>query len=260
MIVPLLLASWSDPSNAQEAPQTCYEWTGSTCSWEPNLQAMRVDFGAQNETFYAYVLPDVSTFYNKTAKSLAAVPVTGFTGMFGKFINMSPETIRVYWEGKEWSYITDIEPFGSSGTATYTGHKFVATPLRSTSTVLIRWTMESETSLYYYDPFQFDIQKAHKKLTADQFTYYRMQWRNKIFAEQYRAYTGRDWLALYQLKQPPRFHMWPADSLGQVHVVETKEIHFVEMPESDELDRGMSQCKIYVQACVDLFFSLHLRC
>ena len=49
-------------------PQTCHAWTGASCDWEPNLKSMTVQYGSgvYNETFYAYVTPDVSTFYNLT--------------------------------------------------------------------------------------------------------------------------------------------------------------------------------------------------
>jgi len=167
-----------------------------------------------------------------------------FTGMFGKFINLSPEPIRVWYQarkGADLAYMADVEPFGSAGTATYVNHVFVVTPSSSQSKVLTEWKMEHGNSLYYYDPFKFDINKAHKALTDQQYVFYHMQWHNKVFAEQYKTFTGgRDWLALYKQKQAPRFHMWRADYFGQTHHVETKEIHFVEMPTEDEMDRGTS--------------------
>ena len=61
--------------------KVCYEWTGAECSWEPNLQPMTVDFGSHNETFYAYVHPDVSTFYNETPKTYLPLK-TSFSGFF----------------------------------------------------------------------------------------------------------------------------------------------------------------------------------
>ncbi|KAL7580981.1 hypothetical protein ACA910_005795 [Epithemia clementina (nom. ined.)] len=220
--------------------QTCYEWTGSSCSWEPNLQPMKVSFSkGEDSTFYAYVTPDVSTFYNETKGSRTAVKPL-FSGMFGKFINLSPDPVRVWWKGKELGYIADVEAFGSAGTATYVGHVFVVTPPNQKGKVLVEWKMQQGNSLYYYDPFNFDIHKAHKKLSDKQYVYYHMQWHNKLFAEQYKQFTGRDWLALYQQKKPPRYHMWRADYFGQTHQVVTKEIHFVELPTEEELARGVS--------------------
>ena len=190
------------------APQTCYEWTGSMCSWEPNLQPMQVKFdpSGPSETFYAYVDPDISTYYNQSTGSMTIQrPIS--KGMFGKFINLSPEPIRVWYKAGRnapLSYSADVEPFGSSGLATYVGHSFVVTPTNVQSRVLTEWKMAQGNSLYYYDPFQFNIHKAHKALTNEQYVLYHMQWHNKVFAEQYRAFTGRDWLALYKQKLAPR--------------------------------------------------------
>jgi len=114
--------------------------------------------------------------------------------MFGKFINLSPDKVRVFWDGAggkdkgkaSRSYICDVEAFGSSGTATYPGHKFVVTPLLTDSVVLTTWTMQAGNSLYYYDPFNFDYSKAVQALSAEQISYYYLQYTNKIFAEQYK--------------------------------------------------------------------------
>ena len=224
-------------------PQTCYEWTGSACSWEPNLQPMKVSFedNPSKSTFYAYVHPDVSTFYNETQGSRTAVKPLS-RGMFGKFINFSPDQVSVWWKGakRDLVYIAEMEPFGSAGTATHVGHSFVVTPRNDQSKVLIEWKMQSGNSLYYYDPFKFDVHKAHRRLTDQQYLYYHLQWHNKLFAEQYRKFTGRDWLALYDQKKAPRFHMWRADYFGQVHQLVTKEIHFVELPSDEEMARGAS--------------------
>ncbi|ACI65565.1 predicted protein [Phaeodactylum tricornutum CCAP 1055/1] len=223
-------------------PQTCAEWTGAECAWEPNLQAMNADFGRFNETFYAYVVPDVATFYNKTPGSLQPTMST-FKGMFGKFTNLSPDTIRVSWiSGKKNDapvYISDVSPFDSAGTATYVGHQFIVTD-RKSNTLLTKWTMVQGNSLYFYDPFDFDIRKALKALTAEQLPLYNMQLQNKMFAEQYKTFTGTDWLALYRQKFAPRFHMWRADAIGQTYTIETNEIHFVDFPDEAELARGTS--------------------
>ena len=202
---------------------------------------MTVDFGqGVKHVFYAYQPPDVSTFYNETEGSrVAKEPL--FTGMFGKFINHSPETIRVFWDSGKPNdaptYISDVEPFGAAGTATYPGHQFFAAT--ADDTVLQRWTIVSTTSLYYYDPFD-SPQQAQKQLDAQQFALYQMQLMNQFFAQRYREVTGTDWLALYQQKLAPRYHMWRADALGQSFEIPTKEIHFVELPDEKELQRGTS--------------------
>lgn len=228
-------------------PQNCKAWTmngDGECSWEPDLRPMTVDYGGgYTESFYAYVTPDVSVFYNKTEGSLKPQkPRT--KAQYGKFVNMSPDMVQVYWEpvsrNSPPSYIADIKPFECSGTATYRDHVFIVTPRGKPDTVLERFVMNDSTQVYYYDPFKFNLEKAKKKLSQDQLVLYHAQLVNKLFAEQYKAFTGRDWLALYKHKQPPQYHMWRADSIGQTYTIETKEIHFVELPDPEELKRGTS--------------------
>lgn len=224
-------------------PQNCHAWAGATCEWEPNLRPMTVHYESNalpNETFYAYVTPDVSTFYNDTAMSRKEV-LPRFKGQFGKFINMSPKPVTVHWKSNrgDLSYISDVEPFGTAATATYPGHRFVVTPQKM-SKVLTEWTVEEGNALYYYDPFHSNHQRAHKVLSEEEYHLYHIQLQNRIFAQQYREFTGTDWLALYKYKDPPRFHQWRADAIGQTHTITTEAIPFVTLPPSEELARGAS--------------------
>jgi hypothetical protein len=240
----LHVASLSTAREEDEIPQNkCHAWTGATCSWEPNLHPMTVVYqNGYNETFYAYVTPDISSFYNEsTGQRIAVEPK--FEGFFGKFINLSPKPIHVHWKSPrngQLKYITEIEAFGSAGTATYPWQEFVATPLDKPSKILTSWTMQRYTSLYYYDPFRGQPARAQKALTIQEYHLYHIQYQNQAFAAQYRQFTSRDWLGLYQHRLPPRFHMWRADAMGQTHIVTTEEIHFVERPSDAELQRGMS--------------------
>lgn len=225
----------------EKFPQNCHAWTGATCEWEPNLRKMTVVYqNNYNESFYAYVTPEVSTFYNESDTRIAIEP--SFQGFFGKFVNMSPKPIQVHWKSSAGAltYITDIEPFGSAGTATYPDHTFVATPKDRPTKHLATWKMAPTNSLYYYDPFRGKPDRAQKALSSQEYHLYHIQYQNQAFAVQYREFTGRDWLSLYGYKPPPKFHMWRADSLGQVHTVTTEEIHFVENPNPKELQRGVS--------------------
>lgn len=237
----IVYAFAKDVADDEKYPQNCHAWTGATCEWEPNLHKMTVSYqNNYNETFYAYITPEVSTFYNETDTRKAVQP--SFQGFFGKFINMSPKHIQVHWKSKAGAltYITDIEPFGSAGTATYPGHTFVATPKDRPDKHLVTWKIVSDNSLYYYDPFRGRPDRAKKALTIQEYHLYHIQYQNQAFAVQYRDFTGRDWLSLYGHKPPPKFHMWRADTLGQIHTLTTEEIHFVEIPDKTELERGVS--------------------
>jgi hypothetical protein len=91
--------------------------------------------------FYAYIRPDVSTFYQENIldaedasqrKTLHEVkPI--FNGMAGRFMNMSPNLMLLLWisdddDGLD-SLISYIDPFEQDGTATYPGHRFCMTPV-----------------------------------------------------------------------------------------------------------------------------------
>ncbi|CAB9508751.1 Probable prolyl 4-hydroxylase [Seminavis robusta] len=220
-------------------------WTGGACEWDYNMQMMTATFlNDKKETFYAYVEPDVSTFYNQSEGQLQPVQ-PDFTGMFVKFVNMGPKMVRVLWipngnTAKDPLEICDIEPFGSCGTASYPSQHFQLAWPDNLDLVLERFTTKPGKNVYVYDAFRGSYEKAYRKLKPEDFQHYMMQYNNNLFNKHYKEKTGREWLALYGQKFPPRFHMWQADSLGQTHVVTTKEIHFVEYPPEEELAKGVS--------------------
>ena len=82
------------PSFAQE--DTC-TWTDANCYQDPNLKEISVQFDdGRQELFLAYFPPDVSTFYQEETGTRKPVQPY-FNGQFGKFINMSPNPIRIDW-------------------------------------------------------------------------------------------------------------------------------------------------------------------
>ena len=137
-------------------------------------------------------------------------------------------------------YICDVEPFGAAGTASYPGNKFQVTLTDKPDKILNTFTTVKGQNIYTFEPFKGDYGKAYQKLSAPDFQNYMTQHNNMLFAKQYKAKTGREWLALYGHRFPPRYHMWPAESLGQTHTITTKEIHFVEYPPEEELAKGIS--------------------
>jgi hypothetical protein len=233
-----------DDDDEQQQQQSCTWEDRDTCAAagkeqyrDPNLVPLTVDFSDHRETVYAYVTPDVATFYNETPGSMKKLE-TDFRGQFGKFINMSPQPIRVYWVPKSGDkmYIADVAPFGSAGTATHPNHKFDVTDKNDPNNVLHQWTINESTSLYKYDPYE-SLEKAKKELKSGEFNLYKLQYESLSFDKVYRMKTGRQWLALFGRKNPPRFPMWPADSFGQTHQVVTNETHFISQP-PDELAKA----------------------
>jgi hypothetical protein len=137
-------------------------------------------------------------------------------------------------------YICDVEPFGSAGTATFPGHNFQVTRADNPDKILTSFKIVKEQSVYPFEPWKGDYQKAYHKLSREEFQKYMIQHNNLLFAKQYKEKAGRDWLALYGQRFPPRYHMWQAESFGQSHTITTKEIHFVEYPPEEELEKGIS--------------------
>jgi hypothetical protein len=82
-------------TTAQDS-ETC-AWNDLSCYQDPHLKQIQVDLGTgTNETFLAYHPPDVSTFYQE-APGTREAKRPGFNGQFGKFINLSPNKVRIYW-------------------------------------------------------------------------------------------------------------------------------------------------------------------
>lgn len=218
-----------------------------TCAWDDrhncgglyrdaNLKEMSVILaGREPESFLAYVHPDISTFYNKTEGSMK-ITETRFNGMMGKFVNMASTPITIYWKPhdprQDPAYISQIEAFGAAGTATYPGHVFLVTPSGDSSIVLQEFRVSRDNSLFVYDPIG-SFKEAEKSLSAPELERYKLQYDNLAFNNLYEQFTGRQWLALYGRKDAPRYHMWPAETFGQVHTVVTKETHLQELPPDD---------------------------
>jgi len=133
-------------------------------------------------------------------------------------------------------------PWTASGTATFPTHRFVFTPNNDPDTILVRFIVgEYPENIYVYNPYLVEgdpeatEQNLKEKLKSkdDQEKY--ESWRKTLlFNDQYKAFTGRSYLANY-LRDPPMHFMWPGDYIGQEHWVETRETQFTKHPPKNEL-------------------------
>jgi hypothetical protein len=246
----LLLSHVSTLAGAQQVQeeQTCRWQVPSTqecIAPDRHLQEMTVRLGDDNATFVAYVPPDVSTFYQEPPGTRRAKEPS-FSGQFGKFINLSPDPIRVYWDAgrdKEPVYLAQAGPFGAAGTATFPGHQFLVTPLKDPNKILTKWLITKDTSLYVYDAFELGHANLDD-LTNDELANYQLQQRNLEFSKQYQQVTGTEWLSLYPRRHAPVHPMWPADYFGQDYVVATSQTHFVRHPPADKLKVGSDRLNV----------------
>lgn len=203
---------------------------------DPNLQTMTFTLPGENEarTHEVYVQPDISTFYNEPPGTRQKVQPK-FHGLAGKFINLSPTYLTLYWDdGRKGIHIADMPPFQAVGTATFPVHKFFLAHKKNSEDVVHRIHIRADTNLYVYDAFELGHNEL-EDLNTQEMEMYRLQKNNLAFAKTYKSFTGRDWLSLYPDRHKPMYKMWNADVFGQQHWVTSSETHYIIEPPEDVL-------------------------
>lgn len=176
-------------------------------------------------TTKVYKQPHVSSFYRDKVSSqeveetnnyqIAPASLT-FTGYAAKFINLSPNDLKLYWDGgripsghkagqMHTVLVGTIRSMESIGTSSHPGHSFYVTPTYDKSTALQRWTITEDEAVIYYDPLaelsidnqRVEMDKLHRqgKWTEKQL-FNRHAWMvDRSFGRDYLVKTGRVWLA-----------------------------------------------------------------
>jgi len=196
--------------------------------------------------FKAYVRKDISSMYGEEPGSRTE-KTPRFNGQAGKFVNMSPERLSLYWDGgsRGARFTGYAGPFQAGGTSTYPGHVFLLAPHGKPEEGAVCNVVKG-TSTYFFDPFSEDqgesgrCRKAGQELRSldelsekDRASYNQHHY-NLEFGQKYKEFTGSEWLTMYP-RSPPRHKIWRADYFGQQHTVETAETHFVEYPPAESL-------------------------
>ena len=214
---------------------------------DPNLKTMTFTLPYQNdkeETFQAYVQPNISTFYQNNNNNIHnEIIKPRFNGEAGKFINLSSQHLILYWGNsiKHKQHIADLRPFQAVGTATFPGHHFFLmlaneSNNKNKNEILYDFHVVENQNIYPYDPYYdqesntVNIELLQKELNRYEQEQYWLQRNNLEFGKLYYQFTGRQWLSLYPLRKPPMYRMWNADYFGQEHWVLTKETHYVKDP------------------------------
>uniref|UniRef100_A0A7S4J987 Amine oxidase n=1 Tax=Odontella aurita TaxID=265563 RepID=A0A7S4J987_9STRA len=207
---------------------------------DPSLREIEFDIGYGPEVFDAYVQPDVSTFYGEEEGTRKAA-VTSYNGLAGKFVNMSPEPLTLYWDpgNGQGSRIGSCDPFEACGTATFPTHRFYFEHV-DTGERVASFVVQAGKSAYYYDPYEVPTKDSLtlrnlQALSFDEYQKYERHARSRSFGEKYKDATGREYLAMYPRNKPTNF-MWNADFIGQEHWATTRETHFVRLPPESSLD------------------------
>ena len=221
-----------------EVPSSLSSFSNDPDYIDPNLKTMTFTLPGETEerTHEVYVQPDISTFYNEPAKMSDRRPIQmQFQGQAGKFINLSPRYLTLYWDdGRAGVHIADMPPFQAVGTATFPIHKFFLASKSNPQDIVQRIHIHRDTSLYIYDGFELGHHKL-EDLSENEIQLYTLQKNNLAFADTYRSFTGRDWLSLYPHRHQPMYKMWNADYFGQQHWVTTRENHYIIEPPGDVL-------------------------
>jgi len=209
------------------------------------LAPMTYDLGKGEETYHAYITPDISAFYKKFKGSLEII-APKFNGQAAKFINMSPEILKLMWDpgnGDAPALIAETNPFTAAGAGTFPGHQFFFVS-DDNEKIRYRFVVDSSTNIYVYDSYaspneENEIRlKELKKTAANYYRWYRLWKDSLLFSWQYKQVTGRDYLSRFP-RDPPMHHMWAADYFGQTHVVQTNETHFSSLPPEPMLQREL---------------------
>jgi prolyl 4-hydroxylase len=235
--------------------------------------------------FDAYVRPDVSTYYdldhsnhnnntntnnnnNNNNNKQQHEMIPSFNGYAGKFINISPKRVSLYWVDVNHHNVPsvidyEIAPWGSGGTATYPNHQFIMTEYHHPNDILCTFTIESPISVYYCNPYETTATETtatettgtttptslvsyqysrrgilHKDHTMDyhtlskqeQETYYKVHIQNLQFGDAYQLFTnGSPWLTMYP-PNPLLHPIFATNYFGQTHTITTIESHFHSIP------------------------------
>jgi len=184
-------------------------------------------------------------------------PEPKFNGQAGKFVNMSPETVSLWWDGPNGPvYNSDVMPWGSGGTACFATHKFIFTVRNQPDQVLCRFTVRKGTAVYYYDPYSSPSEEPSSshpargvilqtgnhirphvldELSAQDRSYYDAHIYNLEFGKVYKNFTGgSEWLTMYPPDRP-HHKIWRADRFGQTHHVTSPEAQFHHIPPAPEM-------------------------
>jgi prolyl 4-hydroxylase len=144
-----------------------------------------------------------------------------FTGFAAKFINLSPQPVLLYWDGKGGHgkaarLVGEIAPFDSLGTATTPGQSFSVSPVYDPAHALHRWVVTADEAILVYED---DVaSKKRNSWTIAETQLYHLQKVNLEFAQRYLMASHRHWLAHFP-RPFPVHPMLPARYVGQSHAV-----------------------------------------
>ncbi len=194
-----------------------------TCFIDQNKAASQLQLKILKGITYYYKTPSIQEIYNSHDDPKLESAVVTFTGFAAKFVNLSPQPLLLFWDGKggredSARLVAELAPFQSVGTATTPGMSFHITPVHDSSNAIKRWVLTADAAIVVYHPIEHD-EKAIAGLSSQHKLLYNMHLVQLSFARDYLVSTGRTWLSNFP-RPPPMHNMYPADFMGQEHHVE----------------------------------------
>lgn len=153
--------------------------------------------------------------------------------MGAKFRNFRRKKLEMRWDDgtEEGTYSGIIGAMGRSSTLTYAGHAFLFVD-GDTRERVARFVMEAGNNLYVLHPDEGD---AETLASAS----YRDALAEVAFMRTYDDENGTPWLAYYP-RPKPILNMWPAEFVGQTHVVGSEAAYHVSPDAKHDGDLALS--------------------
>lgn len=128
--------------------------------------------------------------------------------MGAKFRNFRRAALDMYWDdSRGGTYSGQVPGLGRTATNTYVGHSFF---FKDKGKEVARFKMGG-TNLYIIEPEAWDEETRRSQAYRDALD-------ERAFMEKYERESGLPWLSYYP-RDPPVLNVWPADYVGQTHVV-----------------------------------------
>ncbi|GAX13429.1 hypoxia-inducible factor prolyl 4-hydroxylase [Fistulifera solaris] len=175
-----------------------------------NLQRMEYNVGDGPQETFVYV----EAWDRQNASS--------FLGRHVKFVNLLTVPVELYWEQeKKTSLVKVLRPLSTAGITAFVDHVF---SFRLREVVLERFRVRADASNVFSIPLKVVDRMTHyyqlpERNTTQQEESYQWLTKTLLYNDYYYNATGRSFLSRYG-RLPPRHFMWPADFLGQEHVVQ----------------------------------------
>mmetsp|Transcript_29738 Transcript_29738/g.60779 ORF Transcript_29738/g.60779 Transcript_29738/m.60779 type:complete len:459 (-) Transcript_29738:262-1638(-) len=150
-----------------------------------------------------------------------------------KFRNFRKDSLEMYWDDgtTPGMYSGKVAAMGRTATTSYVGHAFrFLDPV--TKAVVVRLEMRADTTMYLIPPHEDDVETLNSEAylaAVEQAAWYK----------DYFETTGVPWLSMHE-RPKPVLNMWPAERLGQVHTVLSKERFWVSDTEQANEDASVS--------------------